>query len=153
MSGGYPYLRLTELDRRMTLRRNRQARLEAKPPLTFTALIGEGALRQEIGGPEVMRQQLLYLAEAAEQKDHIEIRVLPFSSGAHPAFGNSFEVLSFASPRLPDVVWHEVLNNAGTVDNEAAATDFVVTFGTTLQAARDAKQSITLIRRIAEEMT
>ncbi|MFF3855987.1 Scr1 family TA system antitoxin-like transcriptional regulator [Micromonospora sp. NPDC002575] len=80
-----------------------------------------------------MRRQLDHLVRlATERPEQIEVRVLPFSAGAHPAFGGPFEILSFPSPRLPD---------------------YIVTFAETRELALGSAESVDLIRRIAKEMT
>jgi transcriptional regulator with XRE-family HTH domain len=51
------------------------------------AIIGEGALRQEIGDAQVMRAQLARIAHAAVNDPQVTIQVLPFSAGASAALG------------------------------------------------------------------
>ena len=63
----------------------RQRRLDGEHPLRLTTVISEGALRQQVGGPEVMRAQLDHLDRLlTERPEQIEIRVMPFAAGAHP---------------------------------------------------------------------
>jgi hypothetical protein len=50
----------------------------------FRGVLDEAVLLRPIGGPEVMRRQLLRLAEASEPSN-VTIRVLPFEVGAHRA--------------------------------------------------------------------
>jgi transcriptional regulator with XRE-family HTH domain len=66
------------------------------------AVIGEAALRQVVGGHDVMRAQLGALADANSRFPRVYIWVLPFSSGAHAA-GNasSFTILRYA--QVPDI--------------------------------------------------
>ncbi|GAB3806511.1 hypothetical protein GCM10027605_34750 [Micromonospora zhanjiangensis] len=79
--------------------------------------------------------------------------MLPFSVGAHPAFGGPFEILSFPSPRLPDLVWQEILTSIDIIDQSIRVTDYVVTFAETRELALSSEDSLDLIRRIAKEMT
>src|SRR2546430_663418 len=83
--GGSPYIRLTEVEPRCEVRLARQRRLRDPEPLRLSALFSEAVLRQQVGGPDVMRKQLRHLLTMAEEHDHIEIRVLPFTSGAYSA--------------------------------------------------------------------
>ncbi|MFE9918538.1 DUF5753 domain-containing protein [Micromonospora sp. NPDC005553] len=154
IAGGTTTIRLTEVDRRVTARMSRQARLFADNPMRLTALLGEGTLRQQVGGAAVMRGQLDHLAGlATERPGQIEIRVLPFSAGAHPALGGSFQILSFPSPRLPDLVWQEVLTSIDIIDQSIRVTDYQVTFAEAWERALSSDESLSLIRRIAKEMT
>ncbi|MEU0804563.1 helix-turn-helix transcriptional regulator [Streptomyces sp. NPDC005970] len=84
----------------------RQRRLSEEPVLELWALIHEGALRHQVGGPEVMRSQVAHLAHAADQP-HIRLQVLPFTAGAHLGMGGAFNIISFAEPGAMDVVYTE----------------------------------------------
>lgn len=154
IAGGTTTIRLTEVERRVTARMARQARLHTENPLRMTALLGEGALRQQVGGSAVMSEQLDHLVRlAVERPEQFEIRVLPFAAGAHPALGGSFQILSFPSPRLPDLVWQEVLTSIDIIDQSTRVTDYQVTFAEARERALGSEDSLDLIRQIAKEMT
>jgi transcriptional regulator with XRE-family HTH domain len=51
-------------------------------------VIGEAALRQQVGGPKVMRPQLARLAALSADSDRVTVLVLPFASGAHAGAGS-----------------------------------------------------------------
>jgi hypothetical protein len=60
-------------------------------------VVGEAALRQEVGGPEVMAGQLGLLAGLSGDSGTVTVQILPFSSGAHAAAGvGSLAMLQFA---------------------------------------------------------
>ncbi|WP_405113213.1 helix-turn-helix domain-containing protein [Micromonospora sp. NBC_01405] len=152
--GGNTYVRLTEMDRRVAARLARQRRLDGDHPLRLTTVIAEGALRQQVGGPEVMRAQLDQLDRLlTERPGQIEIRVMPFAAGAHPALGGPFQILSFPSPRLPELVWQEVLTSSDIIDQSSRVADYAVTFAEARERALSSAESLALIRRIAKEMT
>lgn len=151
--GGNTYVRLTELDRRIAVRLTRQRRLDDDPPLRMTIVLAEGALRQQVGGPAVMRAQLDHLATLmTERPEQIDIRILPFTSGAHPALGGPFQILSFPAPRLPDLVWQEVLTSSDIIDQSARLGDYTVTFGEARERALSPTESLVMIRQIGKEM-
>ena len=59
-------------------------------------VIGEAALRQEVGSPEVMEGQLGLLAGVSGDSGVDTVQILPFSSGAHAATGvGSLTILQF----------------------------------------------------------
>jgi hypothetical protein len=58
-------------------------------------VIGEAALRQQVGSPEVTGAQLRYLAEVGASCPHVSIRILPFAAGEHATSGAGFWVLQF----------------------------------------------------------
>lgn len=153
IKGGSPYVRLTELEPRIEVRQARQQRLfDDEPPHVF-ALLTEAVLRQEIGGREVLRGQLDHLARLATDRDNVEIRVIPFVAGAHAALGGPFHVLSFDSPRVPDVVWLDTLTTFSIIERSERVREFVVVLAEASQRALDGQASIDLIRQIIEELT
>jgi transcriptional regulator with XRE-family HTH domain len=150
--GGSPYVRLTEFEPRMEVRQARQQRLTSEEPIRITALLSESVLRQEVGGPEIMGAQLDHLATMVTEHEHIDVRVIPFGAGAHAALGGPFHVLSFASPRLPDVVWQETLANFAIIDRPAQVREYAVVLAEASQKALDAKDSIALLRKIGKDI-
>jgi transcriptional regulator with XRE-family HTH domain len=67
---------------------------ERKPDIQV--IIGEAALRQEVGGPDVMEGQLGQLAGITGDSGTVTVQILPFSSGAHAAAGvGSLAMLGF----------------------------------------------------------
>jgi hypothetical protein len=60
-------------------------------------VIGEAALRQEVGGRDILEGQLGLLAGISGDSGRMTLQILPFSSGAHAAVGvGSLAVLQFA---------------------------------------------------------
>lgn len=83
-----------------TLTRQKAILGERKPDIHV--VIGEAALRQEVGGPTVMEEQLGLLAGVSGDSGVITVQILPFSSGAHAASAvGSLAILQFPeAPRL-----------------------------------------------------
>src|SRR3954469_18170831 len=67
-----------EVDQRVEARLRRQERLsDPDDPFKLTAVISEAALRQQIGGRKVLRQQLVHLAELIESHPRkLDVRVI-----------------------------------------------------------------------------
>jgi hypothetical protein len=62
-------------------------------------VIGQAALLQEVGGPQVMAEQLDLLARRSAVGGAVTVQILPFDSGAHPAAGNgSLALLRVTQP-------------------------------------------------------
>ena len=67
---------------------------EHKPEVRL--VIGEAALHQQVGSPEVMNEQLRQVAQMAADSGTVTVQVLPFESGAHAAAGDgALAVLQF----------------------------------------------------------
>lgn len=73
----------SEVEMRIVVRMGRRDVLIRPTPPRYLALIGEMALRLNIGGAGVMRRQLAQLLEVA-QWPAVELRVVPMSAGWHP---------------------------------------------------------------------
>lgn len=87
-----------EIEKRVEVRAERQQILEGEDAVRLSMVIDEAALRRQVGGPDVMREQLQRLIEMAEQPGVI-VQILPYSVGAHPATGGPFTVLFFGADR------------------------------------------------------
>lgn len=75
--------------------------LGAKQP-QITAVIAEGALRQHVGGPSAMHDQLTHLHTLASDSPQIAVHILPFTAGAHPAISvGGLTILQF--PDTPGI--------------------------------------------------
>jgi transcriptional regulator with XRE-family HTH domain len=84
-----------EIERRVQVRLDRQTALyRADRPLRLWSIISEGALRRQIGGPDVLKKQLQHLVKESE-RPNIDIQVLPFEAGAHAALVTAFSILRF----------------------------------------------------------
>ncbi|MFD0819673.1 Scr1 family TA system antitoxin-like transcriptional regulator [Micromonospora zhanjiangensis] len=72
-----------QVEEQATLRIERQAVLFRDEPPQAVFVIDEQVLRRPVGGPEVMREQLLHLARLSDGYPHIHIHVVPLSAGAY----------------------------------------------------------------------
>lgn len=106
-----------DVDRLVEARLARQARLTSDDPVHVHAVLAEGVLHTEVGGPEVMRAQLKRLVELADLPN-ITIQVCPFNHGAHAATGFPFTLLRLPNSEGLDVVYLEDQTSARYVDND-----------------------------------
>ncbi|MEU6130612.1 helix-turn-helix transcriptional regulator [Saccharopolyspora sp. NPDC047091] len=81
-----------DIDQTVKARLRRQHLVTRPEPPQLNIILGEAALRREIGGPAVLREQLLHLRTIATLP-HVTLQVLPFKSGEHAALGTSFTLL------------------------------------------------------------
>jgi transcriptional regulator with XRE-family HTH domain len=89
-----------------------QALFTRTPPLRLIAVLGAGVLARPVGGPEVMAEQVARLHELSRH-DNIDIRVLPWEAGAHPAMHTgAFAILDFHHADDPAVVYLETHTGA-----------------------------------------
>jgi hypothetical protein len=94
-------------ERHVKLRIQRQKTLFARKPATILqAVLNEGVLKRQVGGAAVMAAQIEQLHKLSD-KGVVDIRVLPFSVGAHAAMLGAFRILDFDDRDDPDVVYLE----------------------------------------------
>ncbi|MEV6314089.1 helix-turn-helix transcriptional regulator [Streptomyces sp. NPDC051776] len=129
----------------------RQARLAGDNPLTLWAVLHEGALRQLVGGREVMRAQLERLLEVARQPN-VKLQVVPFLAGAHPGMTSAFTVVSFAEPGAIDVVHMDTTSTTLWLESEADAAHHGGIFDRITRLGLAERSSTRLIDSIRKEM-
>jgi transcriptional regulator with XRE-family HTH domain len=98
-------------ERALEVRMRRQEILHRAQPPCLWAVIDEAALRRPVGGAAVMRAQVEHLLEMTQLR-HVNVQVLPFRAGGHPAGGGPVLLLRLAGDQLPDVVYLEQLHSA-----------------------------------------
>jgi len=117
-------------------------------------VITEGALRQAVGGPGVMRDQLTRLAVLAEAGAGagaaISVRVLPFAAGAHAAAGcGSMTILRFAQTPGIGVIHLAGLSGGVSLEDRDEVARYLRTFSQLKTAALTSQESARLLRAMA----
>ncbi|MFE8936539.1 helix-turn-helix domain-containing protein [Streptomyces sp. NPDC007872] len=139
-----------EIDRFVEVRLARQQRLTGEAPIDYWAVLAEGVLRQEVGGPTVMRAQLEHMAAMAELPN-ITIQVLPFSRGAHSGMFGPYLLLSFPQMASLDLVLTETPTGNIWTEGESEVNSYRGLFDDARTTALPPTESLELIRRIAKE--
>ena len=110
------------VDERVAGRLARQAILsrDDPPPPLLCALLDQSVLNREIGGPDVMRAQLVHLV-AMSKRPSISVQVIPNTgaTGAHPGLNGAFTVADLGTGPsivyLVDMADGQVTEDAATV--------------------------------------
>ena len=100
------------IERLVQVRMRRQEALAADHGLTFSCVLDESTLHRVVGSTRIQREEVEHLIAIAEA-EHVDVRVLPFSSGLLPSSRDSFALLEFADQNVEDVVWVEQPGSAG----------------------------------------
>jgi transcriptional regulator with XRE-family HTH domain len=135
------------IERTLAARMARQERLAGEDALELCAVLGEGALRAVVGGPEAMRAQLRHLLDRAALPS-VELRVVPFSAGAHPGFAGPFAILRFPDGR--DLA--HVITRAGDIYVEDAEP-FAQALRRIKRVALSQRESVAMIAALTKAMT
>ncbi|NNH71880.1 transcriptional regulator [Nocardia uniformis] len=147
--------RPTEVNQRVRARLERQRRLDGPDALQLSVIIGQAALMQEVGGPEVQRNQLRHLGEMVEKyDDNLDLRVIPFNARDSIAGLNvaTFHLLDFESTRLPTVGWLDTAIYGELTEDRAKveALDYLYRQLFTISLGRE--ESLMLIDEIASRI-
>jgi hypothetical protein len=132
------------------LRMARQDRLHEGAPLRLDCVLTEAALRQQVGGPEVMREQLRHLLDMMELP-HVSVQVMPFAAGAYPAQSCPFRLLSFPDSEDHDVACVDYLSGTVYVENTEDVDGFILVFDALRQQAMGLGESTELIRELTRD--
>jgi Domain of unknown function (DUF5753) len=84
------------LDRLTKVSTTRQQGIMSQCGTAVTAVIGEAALRQQVGSADVMHDQIRWLADVSGTCPWVTLQVLPFESGIHPNCTGGMSILRFA---------------------------------------------------------
>ncbi|MCX5211367.1 helix-turn-helix domain-containing protein [Kitasatospora sp. NBC_00240] len=97
------WTRPEEIEQFTSVRLARQERLTADEPLQIWTVLSEAVLRQQVGGPDVMRDQLTHL-ELMSERPNVTVQVIPFSAGAHASMAGPYVILRFPATGALDLV-------------------------------------------------
>ncbi|MER6365321.1 helix-turn-helix transcriptional regulator [Kitasatospora sp. NPDC001527] len=138
-----------QVERLTKVRLERRSVLTRESPLRLWVVLSESALKHQIGGRVVMREQLDYLVTMADQPN-INIQVLPEESDVHAALFGPLVILSFPESTETDVVYVDSLLSTLYIEEPGEVFNYSNLFRRALAEALPRKESIALIKRIAK---
>ncbi|MEV5506457.1 helix-turn-helix domain-containing protein [Streptomyces orinoci] len=147
---GQPWCTADEIEQQVTYRMNRQTILTRPDPPLLWVVLDEAVVRRAVGTPMVMREQLERLIEAAKAPN-IEVQILPFAAGGHPAMGGSMTLMSFEHG--PDVVYLEGGSFGKLVTDKASVVRHCHKYGLLQAAALAPQESIPFLEQVVEELS
>ncbi|MBB5120819.1 XRE family transcriptional regulator [Streptomyces eurocidicus] len=124
LRAGMPHASDADIDRAVTVRRQRQTLLTRDGAPLLWVVMDETVLRRPIGGPGVMREQIAHLA-AATAMPNVRLQIMPFAAGPHPAMYGPFHIFRFPLPELPDIAYAENLVGASYFDQRDDVSAFL----------------------------
>lgn len=134
--GARPDLTVELLEPHIDLRLDRQRALFGRRPAPrMRIVLGENVLRRQVGGPGVLAAQVHHLVGLGERED-VDIRVLPFTAGAHPAITGAFRIMEFDDADDPDVVYIELAVAAHYLEKPVEVQAYRRIFASLHQLAR-----------------
>jgi transcriptional regulator with XRE-family HTH domain len=119
-----PHAPAAEIERRVSLRMERQRLLTQPDAPELWAVLDEAALCRPPASRDVMRAQLEHLLRLTDLPN-VTLQIVPFHIGSHAAVGGPFTILRFPEPDLPDIVYLEQLNSAPYLDQPDDVIDYM----------------------------
>ncbi|MEV7520648.1 helix-turn-helix transcriptional regulator [Streptomyces sp. NPDC091371] len=136
------------LDAVVAARMDRQRILARDNPPVVWVVLDEAALHREIGGREVMRNQLAHLL-GLRDRQWVNLQVLPFSAGQHAGMMGSFNLLRFDDD--PDLHYSESYDSGHMTANPQVIRERSVGYARLQAEALSPGKSAALIARVMEE--
>lgn len=119
-------------------------------PVELHALIGQEALRQVIGGAEVMADQLRQVVRFAELPA-VTVQVVPTGEGWHPGLAGPFELLKFETGR-PIVLLEHLRSSLFLYEQEEDLQAYVSGAARLARLAMSPTDSVELIAEVANTL-
>jgi len=139
-----------KLENYISIRRERQARLEQGTDVRLDAVIWEVALVTTVGSDEVQRGQLGRLLELMG-RPNISVQVLPLEAGDKANMSGSFVMFSFGSERSVSTVFVETLTSSQYLERDEELRGYTLVFDALRSAALSPAASAARIRQRLEQ--
>lgn len=138
---------------RVALRMGRREAIDpvrTAQPARFLALVDEAALRRNIGGPQVMAEQLEYLLQVAEWENAC-VQIVPVDAGWHPGLAGQFQLIEPKEDGFP-IVYLETRRSGLILHTEEDVAAYQKSIDAVLRVAMTPAQSAEAIAAATEEM-
>lgn len=149
ITAGSPHLRIADIDRYLELRMRRQRRLIEG--MRLTAIVSEAVIRQQIGGPDVLRDQLRHIDRVVAERD-VTVQVVPFTADAHAALGDSFFIIQWPDEADSEAVYTDGMTSWTMHERRGAIRSYLHAFASVQGRALSARESLDLIRGVIREL-
>ncbi|MDT0305001.1 helix-turn-helix domain-containing protein [Streptomonospora wellingtoniae] len=140
-----------EIQERVAARLKRQEILNRVDPPTCWVILDEAALRRTIGSRDVMRVQLRHLTHMAA-RHNVNIYVLPYSAGAHPATVGSFVIMDFPNPLETSIGYVETPTSSVYAEEADEVAELNSIFGGAQGSSLSPAQSLEFITDIIKTL-
>ncbi|MET8832084.1 helix-turn-helix transcriptional regulator [Streptomyces sp. NPDC004610] len=118
----------------------------ATPTLWF--ILNENVIKAQVGGREVMAQQLRHIAGLG-RSGRIGVQVVPHAVGAHATMGSMLSLMRFTD--APDLAYVEALYTGNLIDDPLMVQNCKDAYDLARAAAMPPDASLDLLEEVAEE--
>ncbi|MCQ4085041.1 helix-turn-helix domain-containing protein [Streptomyces sp. RB6PN25] len=138
-----------EIERHVAARLERQALLTRKPLPILGFVIDESVLYRKVGGREVLKEQLLHLADCSRLRN-LSLQVMHFDSDEQPGLDGSMVLLETAGRQK--VAYVEVQGVSQWVSKPIELSVLEARYGIIRAQALTTRDSLALIEKVAGEL-
>lgn len=149
ITAGSPHMRVADIDRYLELRMRRQKRI--LDGLRLTAIIGEAAIRQQVGGPGILREQLRHIARMVREHD-VTVQVVPFTADAHAALGDSFAIIQWPDEADPEAVYVDGVTSWTVHERGGVIRSYLHAISSVQSQALAPRESLDLIHDVIKDL-
>lgn len=149
ITAGSPHMRAADIDRYLELRMRRQKRLSEG--LRLTAILGEAAIRQQIGGTGILREQLRHITRVVREHD-VTVQVVPFTADAHAALGDSFVIIQWPDETDPEAVYVDGVTSWTVHERSGVIRSYLHAVASVQSQALAPRESLDLIHDVIKDL-
>lgn len=151
IGGGYPPLPEQRVEELVEARMARRALFDRTPVALIEVVLEESVLRRAIGSKEVMRGQMLHLAECARRRN-VTFQVLPMECGLSGEHAGARGGMTLAeTPEHDHLVYLEPQDESLLISAPAKVSTYAQRYAKIRAQALDPRASLGLIEELAGE--
>lgn len=140
----------TEIIRLVEARLERQSVLSRTPPPRIGYVIEESVLDRALGGPEVLKEQLLHLLDCMERYNHLTVQVMPSGQHTHAGLMGPMQLMSTAEGRT--LLYVEAQGGGRLISKPEQVSDLFDLFGILRAQAHNPWKSAEIIEMKVREL-
>ncbi|GAA4224181.1 hypothetical protein GCM10022254_03080 [Actinomadura meridiana] len=137
---------LPDVEDEVAARMKRQEMLDRTPVPLFWVVLHENVITEEVGSPQVMREQLARLLELAA-RPKISIRIVPRTVGAHVGRDGAFKIMTVDGT---DSAYVEAAQEGRLVQDATDVRSYRARFDRIGDEALPVRASLELIKQVME---
>jgi transcriptional regulator with XRE-family HTH domain len=144
-----PPLSGEDIEQALKVLADRQSLLDREPRPSLSYVLDEALLRRRVGGPDVMKRQLLQLLACADAP-HLTLQVAPLDSEHYPGLDTATTIAE--TPGKATLAYLDIDRSTTVVDQPDEVAVLARHLALIRAHALPPRQSAALIRRLADEL-
>lgn len=132
-----------EVLKHVQARLERQTVLTRKSPPRIGYVIEESVLERTLGGPEVLKEELLHVLDCIERFNHLTVQVMPTDQHTHAGLMGPMQLMSTAEGR--NLLYVEAPGGGRLISKPEQASDQSALFGILRAQAHNPWKSVEII--------